>query len=153
MTDREKVVRAVETCFDSWSDKHRNMGLDLHKVERMKRDALELLKDDETQLIYRDEIIKAHEDEIERLNELLKEQEPIVGWISVKENLPKVSGHYLVSCVNNKTGHRWVVPVNAEWLTSRHEWYIETGNCLASAAGVTVTHYMPLPEPPKEFNQ
>lgn len=44
MIDREKVVRAVETCFDSWIDKHRNMGLDLHAVERMKRDALELLK-------------------------------------------------------------------------------------------------------------
>ena len=47
MTDREKVVRAVETCFDSWIDKHRSMGLDLHKVERMKRDALELLKEQE----------------------------------------------------------------------------------------------------------
>jgi peptide methionine sulfoxide reductase MsrB len=44
MTDREKVVRAVETCFDSWIDKHRNMGLNLYEVERMKRDALELLK-------------------------------------------------------------------------------------------------------------
>ena len=44
MADREKVVRAVETCFDSWIDKHRNMGLDLHEVERMKRDALKLLQ-------------------------------------------------------------------------------------------------------------
>ena len=44
MADREKVVRAVETCFDSWIDKHRNMGLDLHEVERMKREALELLQ-------------------------------------------------------------------------------------------------------------
>lgn len=47
VTGREKVVRAVETCFDSWIDKHRNMGLDLHEVERMKRDALELLKEQE----------------------------------------------------------------------------------------------------------
>ena len=47
MTDREKVVRAVETCFDSWIDKHRNMDLDLHEVKRMKRDALELLKEQE----------------------------------------------------------------------------------------------------------
>lgn len=47
MTDREKVVRAVEACFDSWIDKHRNMGLVLHEVERMKRDALELLKKQE----------------------------------------------------------------------------------------------------------
>ena len=47
MPDREKVIRAVETCFDSWIDKHRNMGLDLHEVERMKREALELLKEQE----------------------------------------------------------------------------------------------------------
>lgn len=47
MADREKVVRAVETCFDSWIDKHRNMGLDLHGVERLKRDALEMLKEQE----------------------------------------------------------------------------------------------------------
>ena len=51
MADREKVVRAVETCFDSWIDKHRNMGLDLHEVERMKRDALELLKEQEPQSV------------------------------------------------------------------------------------------------------
>jgi hypothetical protein len=74
----------------------------------------------------------------------------IGGWISMKERPPEISGHYLVSCVTNKTGRRWEVPVNAEWLTSRHEWYIETENCLATAAGVTVTHYMPLPEPPEE---
>ena len=47
MTDREKVIKAVETCFDSWIDKHRNMGLDLQAVEQMKRDALELLKEQE----------------------------------------------------------------------------------------------------------
>ena len=44
MTDREKVIRAVETCFDSWIDKHRYKGLNLHEVERVKHDALELLK-------------------------------------------------------------------------------------------------------------
>ena len=47
MPDREKVIRAVETCFDSWIDKHRDMGLDLHNVERLKREALELLKEQE----------------------------------------------------------------------------------------------------------
>ena len=47
MTDREKVIRAVETCFDSWIDKHRYKGLDLHEVERMKHDALELLQEQE----------------------------------------------------------------------------------------------------------
>jgi hypothetical protein len=47
MTDRAKVIRAVETCFDSWIDKHRDMGLDVHGVELLKREALELLKEQE----------------------------------------------------------------------------------------------------------
>lgn len=51
MIDREKVIRAVETCFDSWIDKHRNIGLDLHEVERLKNDALELLKEQEPMLL------------------------------------------------------------------------------------------------------
>ncbi len=45
MIDREKVIRSVETCFDSWIDKHRNNGYDLQTVEQMKHDALELLKE------------------------------------------------------------------------------------------------------------
>jgi DNA-directed RNA polymerase subunit RPC12/RpoP len=47
MPDRKKVIRAVETCFDSWIDKHLDMGLDFHKVEQLKREALELLKEQE----------------------------------------------------------------------------------------------------------
>ena len=49
MIDRKKIVRAVETCFDSWIDKHRNMGLDLQAVEQMKCDALELLKEQKSE--------------------------------------------------------------------------------------------------------
>lgn len=88
MTDREKVIKALTECIFL----HENPKDDAGCLECPYRpdekgtcptmipflkDVLELLKDDETQLIYRDEIIKAHEDEIERLNELLKEQEPI----------------------------------------------------------------------------
>ena len=47
MPDREKVIRAVETCFDSWIDRHQDKGLDLHEVERLKSEALELLKEQE----------------------------------------------------------------------------------------------------------
>lgn len=45
MIDREKIIRAVETCFDSWIDRHRDKELDWHEVERMKHDALELLQE------------------------------------------------------------------------------------------------------------
>ena len=56
MPDREKVIRAVETCFDSWIDKHRDMGLDVHGVERLKREALELLKEQEPKVLTREEL-------------------------------------------------------------------------------------------------
>ena len=78
MSDREKVVNALEHCIEGCFDNcpYEYGGAVTLKYCRsdLMRDALELLRDDETQLIYRDEIIKAHEDEIERLNELLKEQ-------------------------------------------------------------------------------
>ncbi len=45
MPDREKTIKAVETCFDSWIDIHRDKGLDLQAVEQMKHDALEMLKE------------------------------------------------------------------------------------------------------------
>lgn len=57
MTDREKVIRAVETCFDSWIDNHRDMGIvDLHAVERWKRAALELMKEQEPRVLTLDEV-------------------------------------------------------------------------------------------------
>lgn len=81
MVDREKVIKGLEyhmqelgvgkTCFGC--SYFGDNPCEILLIE----DVLELLEDDETQLIYRDEIIKAHEDEIERLNELLKEQEPV----------------------------------------------------------------------------
>ena len=78
MSDREKVVNALEHCingcFDDCPYEYGGAVTLKYCHSDLMRDALELLEDDETQLIYRDEIIKAHEDEIERLNELLKEQ-------------------------------------------------------------------------------
>jgi len=48
MADIEKVIRSVETCFDSWIDAHSYMkSSELDKVRKIKNDALELLKDQE----------------------------------------------------------------------------------------------------------
>lgn len=46
MTDREKVIRAVDTCFDDWLERHRWLRpSDLENVRRVKADALSLLKE------------------------------------------------------------------------------------------------------------
>lgn len=46
--DREKVIKAVETCFDDWIDRHINLDtLELDKVRQFKCDALALLREQE----------------------------------------------------------------------------------------------------------
>lgn len=46
--DREKTIKAVETCFDDWIDKHWNLHpLELDNVRQMKDDAIALLKEHE----------------------------------------------------------------------------------------------------------
>ena len=80
----------------------------------------------------------------------VKDAPTVGGWISVKDRLPEKSGWYLVSLVNTRTGHRWEVPVSADY--SHGKWdYAYLGEEDATwMLNNTVTHWMPLPEPPKE---
>lgn len=49
MPDREKVIRAVDSCFDYWLDKNRYLHpLELEDVRQIKADALALLKEQES---------------------------------------------------------------------------------------------------------
>lgn len=46
MPDREKIIRAVDSCFDYWLDQHRCIHpLELEKVRQIKADALAMLKE------------------------------------------------------------------------------------------------------------
>lgn len=46
MPDRERVIRAVDSCFDYWLDQHRNLHpLELETVRQFKAEALALLKE------------------------------------------------------------------------------------------------------------
>lgn len=48
MVDREKVIRAVDSCFDYWLDQHRCLNpLELEHVRQYKAEALALLKEQE----------------------------------------------------------------------------------------------------------
>lgn len=78
-------------------------------------------------------------EQIQRLqNELKKYQ-----WISVKDRLPETSGRYLVH-VKNIAGYKPLK--NCEFI-AEYFWvdWIFTG-----WENNRVTHWMPLPEPPKE---
>ena len=46
--DREKVIKAVDICFDYWLEQHRCLHpLELENVRQIKADALSLLKEQE----------------------------------------------------------------------------------------------------------
>lgn len=64
-------------------------------------------------------------------------------WISTKDRLPDEDKEVLVAY--------WFLPNNGD-----PSWIIETGRYLAGKwvqlEGYDVTHWMPLPEPPKEEN-
>lgn len=62
-------------------------------------------------------------------------------WISVEERLPQVTGKY-ICCVKDKRGNTWTVP--ADWNLEMKMWFGEFGEIKSM-----VTHWMPLPEPPK----
>lgn len=68
---------------------------------------------------------------------LLKAQEP--GWISVKDRMPEKSGRYLVYAKEGeRETHRTIAPFQKAFHLSGRRAYWK------------VTHWMPLPEPPKE---
>lgn len=74
----------------------------------------------------------------------------ILNWISVKDKLPKANGMYIVYVQggNSATGWIWydIVVVAAEYVFGEWTWH-ENGN----EYDITdiVTHWMPLPEPPR----
>lgn len=63
-------------------------------------------------------------------------------WISVKDRLPTVYGEYIVYITLDDGETRVTCD---RWVKSSHErWF------LFDDTGAVVTHWMPLPEPPKE---
>lgn len=62
-------------------------------------------------------------------------------WISVEERLPQVCDKY-ICCVKNKHGNTWVIA--ADFSPEMKIWFGQFGEIKN-----TVTHWMPLPEPPK----
>ena len=66
---------------------------------------------------------------------------PRSEWISVEDRLPQVIGKY-ICCVKNKDGNTWTI--TADYSPEMKTWFGQFGEVRN-----TVTHWMPLPEPPK----
>lgn len=60
----------------------------------------------------------------------------VCGWISVNDRSPEEDGLYTVYCKDGSMAHAWF----------EDKWFIDHCEC----GDGYVTHWMPLPEPPKE---
>ena len=68
------------------------------------------------------------------------------GWVSVKDRLPNYNGIYLVWRSHYYSGE--IEPVVC-YFDGQNTWYADFERILHSD---DITHWMPLPEPPKEEN-
>lgn len=66
----------------------------------------------------------------------------MMEWISVKERLPQATGKYLCA-VKDKRGNLWTIA--SDWSLEMKSWFGDYGEIKNK-----VTHWMPLPEGPKE---
>lgn len=86
------------------------------------------------------------EDESGILDELPMYQQP-VGWISTTEKLPEKANHYLVYVKCECDGELVSAWEQVAWFCEKFYWEHVQGDDVFKE---TVTHWMPLPEPPKE---
>ena len=74
-------------------------------------------------------------------------------WISVKDRLPDNKEHdWVLAQVVEDNGYMHI-PKVMEYRQLRNDWFEETYGWLSEHNGLfSVTHWMPLPEPPKKEN-
>ena len=76
-------------------------------------------------------------EQLQAENDRLKEEVQQMRWIPVEERLPKPQENPVIAC--DYTG------VCLAWYSPTMGWQYRTG-----LSGVDITHWMPLPQPPKE---
>ena len=81
-------------------------------------------------------------EQLQAENDRLKEEVQQMRWIPVEERLPGVSGNYICA-VKVRPGSVWTIP--AEWSLEMKMWIGAFGEIKN-----IVTHWMHLPQPPKE---
>ena len=79
-----------------------------------------------------------------------QESKPLNGWISVKDRLPDNKEHdWVLAQVVEDNGYMHI-PTVMEYRQLRNDWFEETYGWLSEHNGLfSVTHWMPLPHPPK----
>lgn len=84
-----------------------------------------------------------HESEKDKAGKLIEDAPTVNGWISVKDRLPEKEGQYLCWFGKNTLAKGAAIAT-----------YLEMWKAFGSLESLetyqNVTHWMPLPEPPKE---
>jgi hypothetical protein len=79
--------------------------------------------------------------------------EPKLGWISVKDRLPKSMANQVLVWLKHNDLVGYIGFGHYEKYKGQEIWFDLEGNAAFSVRGYTVTHWMPLPEPPKEEDE
>lgn len=122
MPDLEKVIKGLECCY---------------------KDEIQHCADGPYVESPNDDLLACTGDVIADALELLKAQE----WISVKKDLPGIPCMVLITGKNGAGGSFGVVK---GMYTHKKGWYRDDIGQYADGRGDVITHWMPLPEPPKE---
>jgi len=71
-------------------------------------------------------------------------------WISVKDRLPdNKDDDWVLACIQEDNGYKWI-PKVCEYRQNKNDWWCERLGWLSRHKGCfVVTHWMPLPKPPK----
>lgn len=84
-------------------------------------------------------------DEIERLQFRIAELEAAQRWIPVNERMPKDCERVLVYADNSPQNY----PRRAFYIYRLERWVSDEVNTYTVYGNMTITHWMPLPEPPE----
>jgi hypothetical protein len=72
------------------------------------------------------------------LKSLIDEQQTVSGWISVKDRIPDT--------------YKAVITYD-KYSGVKENWLLKSKPCVSWSQGFHVTHWMPLPEPPKDGDE
>ena len=105
-------------------------------------------------LIDADELLrrydKTHVGEPGRARKLIEKAPTVGGWISVKDRLPKIMINKVLVWLEHEDLNGYIGYGHYEKFHGEEMWYdLEHGERF-DKRGYIVTHWMPLPEPPKE---
>ena len=109
-------------------------------------DADALMEELEREVELADDWKTAHE-----IANCVKYAPTVSGWISVKNRLPPIYQMVLITGKNSAGGSFGVI--KGSYDGHNYNWYRDDIGQYVNHRGETVTHWMPLPEPPKEVSE